>query len=1255
MSKVVKSVGKAIGGAVKGVVKAVTGVVKAVVSVASSLINMVVSPFMGDFGAPDIPSQSESIKGVLVTRQGSNVPVPVVYGFREVGGIITFAETGSTNNKYLWVAYVFSEGPIHQMQTMFINDIQISGGVVSALNAGGIVAVNDGSKFAGRTVLQFFKGDYYANTTGSTVGSTAKSDIFAESPSWTTDMHYNGLCVLLARYEWKEATTQAEADNNPFTGGIPQVRVSLQGRTLAPLTLTGFDANNVPTGTSNIQAYTYGGVGYTERWSMNPAEIMLDYLRNPRYGKGLLNADIDWDSFYTAAHKCNQSVEYITGVFGPALTMNYVLETSNTVFNNVKLILQNMRAYLPYNRGKFYLRIEDAGNATDITSGVATIAKTFTKDNIFGNITYTGIDKTSKYNQVVVKYVDPDNKWSEQSVVYPRTEAERQTFITADGGRENKGEFTFAGITNYAIAYNFAKLIFFKSRYQDSLQFTAGSEAFDLEPGDNIYLEANMLKFGTDPAQNAIPWRIITLDVNQDYTYDIGCVRNADFMYPNTRAGELDYKIAVYVPDGANRKYPTEPIGIPIGLNPPALVDSPDPTNPAFELDDFITIAQSTYIVEDGLTYIILEFFQPEVPQYFKTSLWWKTTNSNVLVWNRVDVNDRSEAGALLRTKIGPVVPYNNYEIRSRVQYTNGDYSQALGRITVTVEPNGTEDPKDYSEFIDGGWQIITTPPLNPRNTRIDYITAEVQTSGGLPLPLRKIKFSGKEFYNNILNPSVVGLIVNWKQSSATYWKVKEVRFPPTYRDAGGFFEFEIDDLGIRQYPSIPGPEQNFDFVIKYLYDDLSVSTIQLTARNIPVEINDESDYSYDAFAPYANVYYTDNSVGRALPLESMAPPGAVLDVREVNIGLKSIVATATGAASYEIRYQVYLPAIANRINFYGIRVYYRPVIQGQSPDYQVKEYFPLPNIKNLPLESEFTLRGLTQGSRYEVVIVPVVNYLGTKTEANNSWFSVSTARLSGADTINLLNDYKLTLTQEAKKSLLTTFPITDPTPNVISWARVHTTTPISFSTNSWYYQLRVQVPLTGFQELQIYRRSRADSYSDGTTVAKYWGTGRWEKLVVTTSTHTFDANGQATINLRPPVDFDEYDKTYGINSLTLVDPQWGDALTPLLKPLNIEYFDAQHEFFLVLKISGVTSVVGALLPRYRYNSTVANQGAVQDILGGQIPPKVLTADYELYDVGYARKLTEHRLRLNNNQLVTISYRDGSRTYTPPTVTPGVI
>jgi hypothetical protein len=1257
MSKVVKAVGNAISGAVKAVV----GVVKAVVNVATSLVNMVISPFMGAFDVPtDVPGQSESIKGVQGTKTGSNIPIPIIYGYREVGGNIVFCETGSTNNKYLWVAYVICEGPIHQIQTLTINDIQLGSGVVNALNGGGVVAVNDGSKLAGRTSLQLFKGAYYSNPASTGVGTAIKADLFSESPSFSTSMNFNGLCVLFARYEWKEAATQAEADNNPFSGTIPTIKIGVQGRTVASLTLSGFDANNVPTGTNNAQNYTYGGSGYTEQWSLNPAECLLDYLRNPRYGKGLVNDDIDWNAFYIAAHKCRTTVDYITGVQGPALTLNYVVNTSTSIFNNVKLLLQQFRGYLPYNRGKFSLRIEDAGHPTDITSGVATISKTFTKDNIFGDISYTGIDKTNKYNQVIVKYVDPDNKWSEQQVVYPATETERLSYIAADGGRENKGEFTFAGITNYSIAYNFARLIFYKSRFQDSLEFKAGSEAFDLEPGDNIYLDGNILKFGTDPAQDAIPWRIVTIQMNSDYTYDISCVRNQDSIYPHTRAGERDYHIGIYIPDGANRKYPVEPVGVPVGLNPPGINDLPDPTNPNFKLEHYITISQSTYIVEDGQTYAIIEFYQPETPQYFATHMWWKITNANVLVWNKVIISDRLESGALLRTKIGPLVTYGNYELRTRVQYTNGDMSTALAKATLVVEPNGSEDPKDYSEFIDGGWKLITTAPLNPRNTRVEYIKAQTQVDGsGHPLSLKKIKFTGKEYYSNILNPNVVGMRVNWKQSSATYWKQKDVRFLPTYRDAGGYFEFEIDDLGISSYPTLPGVEQYYDFIFKYIYDDNSMSTVQLTARNIPTEINDNSQYNYDAFAPYANVTYTDSSVGKAIQTEDMAPPGAVVDVRDIRVGLKDVYATPYGLNNCYLSYEVNLPDASNRINLYGVRVYYRPVIQAQNPAYVVKDFFPLPVIKGYVNQGLITL-SLQQGVKYEIIIVCVVNYLGTKTEARQSWFTISTPKMSGASQdlrVSLLTDYKLLDTPEAKKELLITFPITDPTPNVISWSRKHTD--LYWGNYDrlgyWYYQLRVQVPTTGFQELQIYRRSRYDQA--GTTAAKYYGTGRWEKIIVTTSTHTFDANGQATINLRPPVQYTEYDQYYEKGSNTLIDPQWGDALTPLLKPLNTESSFPQHEFFLVLKVSGVESIVGVLLPRYNF-SAIYNplnpRPETEDILGGQVPPKVLTADYEAYDAGYSRRLSEYRLRLNDNQLCLYSYRNGAQLYVPPTATPVV-
>ena len=599
MAKAVKSVVKGVTNVVKSVVKAVgavvSGVVKAVGKVVSAVVNFVASPFMGLFGAPTAAStESETARqqGILVQQQGSNVNIPVVYGFRKVAGTVVFAETGSNNNKYLWVAYVFSEGPVEGIRSIYIDDNLLPADTAGKLNSGQIVDITDtSSKYAGRVRLQAFAGRLFQDNYFDYIG---QNSICKEAPSWKSSMTYNGAAVIFARYEWKDIKTQEDSDNNPFGGGIPEIQIELLGRRVASL---------LTTASESIDYYYDNAYDASIRYSMNPAEILLDYLRNPFYGKGLTNDEIDWPSFRAAAAKCATQVTYVTGLTGPIMTCHTVIDTSQTIFNNVKLLLSNMRGYMPYVQGKYKLKIEDAGNPYDITSGVATIAATFTNDgrpdytgnpsrNIVGDITYTGIDRTSKYNQYVVNYVDPDQKWSVQQVVYPETEAARQSFITIDGGRENKGEATFSCITNYAIAKDYAKLLFNKSRWSDTVSFKGDSSCFDLEPGDCIYIDGKILKGGTDPTLQAIPWRIVSIKLNNDYTFDIACVRNPDFIYPYTRVGEIDQVIPTYVPKGATIYYPGIVRTPPIGLVPPN--SAPWNTGTSTVVVDGVTVTTGT-------------------------------------------------------------------------------------------------------------------------------------------------------------------------------------------------------------------------------------------------------------------------------------------------------------------------------------------------------------------------------------------------------------------------------------------------------------------------------------------------------------------------------------------------------------------------------------------------------------------------------------------------------------------------------------
>ena len=333
MSKVFKAVGNAISGVVKAVGNIVSGVVKAIGKVVTAVVNFVASPFMSLFGVPDAPGASQEAErqqGVLVQRQGSNVNLPLIYGYRRAAGIVVYAETGADNNKYLWVAYAMCEGVVEGLHQLFIDDNQLPSSIVCRLNAGETVDITEG-RFKDRVRLQWYPGAYYQGSP-QTTGIGANS-ILKDSPSWKATNYYNGVAVLFARYEWKAITTQEEADNNPFSGNIPTVYADILGKRVASLTI------------ADPSQYTWDTAPI--RYSTNPAECLLDYLRRPTYGKGLVNGDIDWDSFKTAAAKCNTSVTYITGVTGPILTLNYVVDTSQTIFNNVKNMLTNFRAYLP--------------------------------------------------------------------------------------------------------------------------------------------------------------------------------------------------------------------------------------------------------------------------------------------------------------------------------------------------------------------------------------------------------------------------------------------------------------------------------------------------------------------------------------------------------------------------------------------------------------------------------------------------------------------------------------------------------------------------------------------------------------------------------------------------------------------------------------------------------------------------------------------------------------------------------------------
>ena len=957
--------------------------------IVDSVVDFVMKPFMSMFGVPDVGAAAEASRqqGVLVQRHGSVESIPVVYGYRKVGSIVTFAETGSTDNKYLWVAHVLSEGQIGGLRTLLLDDNLLSDSVVTALNAGNVVDVADG-KYSGRVRLQLFKGAY--TTDPSSLTQPVRQYCFFNTdsvtpPNWTNDMVYNGLAVVFARYEWKKVTTQADQDSNPFGYDIPKLTTEMYGKLLspAPSTAPANEYDNDSVRYQNITTGTGVVIGYT-----NPVEVLLDYLRNPRYGKGLKNSDIDWASWNIASQKCATEVTYVSGVKGPIMSMNFVLDTSQTIFSNTKTLLTNFRAYMPYVNGKYKLKIEDAGNATDILSGSADVVMTFTKNDIVGNLVWTGIERASKFNQVVVTYVDPDNKWSNQDVVYPELESERQTYIDQDGGRENKGTFTAGGVTNAIMAKDLARIIFWKSRLSDSLSVTLSTSAMDLEPGDCIHVSGNVTTFDTTS-----PWRVISTQVNNDMTVTVGCVYIPDYIFPYTRWGEPDKIYPVYIPKGAQRYYPLITPNESNGLLPP-YPGKTTLTNTGYSLlTDVIIISKIAFvaldpndIVSSNNVYVDITYTQPPSTLYAGVNLYWKTDVSTDESWQETSSNIVPGIGNTIVTRFGPVVYNKQYMLNTRVKYQSGEVSSRMGIYNFKPTAASITPPA-----VDPGIPKLPIPVggggtgVNLANNSFATVTATTMTDGtAKPLtPYRKIQVTVVQDMLAGNNSYLNGIEIYWKPSLNPKWNfIRQGLSQP--QGSGVVFEVPV---GPRVYPlrpgyagEAPGAVDDYDFIFRWSYSDGKAAVYQWHATNVSIEWNPvSSSYVFNPFllTGYGLQIIAKEPSANYVPL--IAGPSDIIETRDMVLGTPQFINENTAAATPQFcRFWFPGPIAGDRANWVGVRVYRHKASDAGTGDFvdtspasystQVGQFYV-----SIPISYDFI---------YEYVLVPLVNYGGSTEEA---------------------------------------------------------------------------------------------------------------------------------------------------------------------------------------------------------------------------------------------------------------------------------
>ena len=506
MSKAIKAVAVVVGvvtgafffGAIGAIVGGAIGLMGA------DLLQSIINP---GFDVPDSnDAAAQQNQGILVNKQGTNNHIPVVYGERRVGGNRVFVSTEGENNKYLHVVFVVSEGEIDRFSEIYIDDNLAWTGSSSHATR---YQANQG-KYRDYMTFETYHGTDNQTAAPLTIGVGG----------WTNQHRLRGLAYISFRFKWYKIESSEDQDKTPWGGGIPNVTVVMRGKKVAN---SGTFADSI----SRSTAYADETVVYDR----NPINCLLDYLRNPRYGKGLSNGQIDFKSFRDEAIRWGKLDDGTTIAADDQYHYcNAVVFTDRTIFDNVKTFLFNMRTALPYANGRFACRVEDNRQTDSIYGSTSTPVMTVGEDNLIGTINLESENVNGKYNRVIVTYMGGKNQDELTNeaveITYPEPDsAEESQYFTEDDDRLNEHRFTLEHVTQDSIARKYAKVALIKSRYRSKIvSFTGDASLHQLQVNDIFTLVYSGL--GINGA-----FRVKSIQFNADYTFNVTAEEHNDLIY----------------------------------------------------------------------------------------------------------------------------------------------------------------------------------------------------------------------------------------------------------------------------------------------------------------------------------------------------------------------------------------------------------------------------------------------------------------------------------------------------------------------------------------------------------------------------------------------------------------------------------------------------------------------------------------------------------------------------------------------------
>jgi hypothetical protein len=421
---------------------------------------------------PDTPEQQQPQVGNRVqVPPATDNKLPVAYGDTWLNPIITDAII-STDNQTMWYVLAFSEktdsGNIKFDEVYWgdkliafnkDNPSEIDGWYDRENNelnvrAAGKVSMwfyNNGSNSTGTQhyVYDTAPGVTYGATTQTAISVLQDPDIL-ESQRWTSSDTMTDTVFAIVRIKYDQ----------------------------------GIGLTGLPTITARVKN------------TLNqPGSVLIDYLKNTRYGCAIPQANIDTNAFTALNDYSSETLSIINGATSTSTSftryeINGIIDTKVDCLTNVISIADTADSWIQWNEktGQWGVKINqslfDAGIATDEITVI-------NKDNIIGGINVTPLDLNNTYNSFRVTFPNKDIKDQTDFRYY---ELDAEDFSPNEPANEMNLRLPLCNSSPQAEYIGYRKL--FGSRQDYTINFTMDYSGIQIDAGDVIGLSHEVFGWG---------------------------------------------------------------------------------------------------------------------------------------------------------------------------------------------------------------------------------------------------------------------------------------------------------------------------------------------------------------------------------------------------------------------------------------------------------------------------------------------------------------------------------------------------------------------------------------------------------------------------------------------------------------------------------------------------------------------------------------------------------------------------------------